>query len=325
MSRGLSSAITDELAKGQFTMAHMISIETNLTSSSPADEAGNYFYTDAPVDIQNKVSGQTEKHLYRADITAESKTVEMEEKTGRGLIQTFIEQVQVGFVCDDYLVDRYNTDLGRLFPVGTTVSAIGDITNDLDSELSALTLTFSEKAIISRNRASIYFEGTPVLHYTYKPNGFILGLDGVKETSNLNIGSLTIGVSAVNQTLVSDMLANGHLNRRVKIRRAFLDSNNDLIPNAIFQVYSGKIDGMNITESGEDSVMELSVANHWSDFNRDNGRKTNNTSQQHHFENDLSMEFAPQTGKKLLWGEVTNPASAESSMMQGTRSLRRGR
>ena len=72
MSRGLSSAITDELAKGQFTMAHMISIETNLTSSAPANEAGNYFYTDASVDIQNKVSGQTEKFIYRANITVES-------------------------------------------------------------------------------------------------------------------------------------------------------------------------------------------------------------------------------------------------------------
>lgn len=325
MSRGLSSTITDELAKGQFTMANMISIETNLSASSPSDEAGNYFYTDAPVDIQNVVSGQTEKFIFRANITAESATVEMEEKTKYGQIQTFVEQVKVGYVCDDYLVDRYNADLGRLFPVGTTVTAIGAITNDLDSGLSSLTLTFSEEAIRTENRASIYFEGTPVLHYTYKTNGFILGLDGVKETSNLNIGSLTLGVSSVNQTLISDMLANGHLNRRVKIRRAFLDSNNDLIPNAIFQVYSGRIDGMNITESGEDSVMELSVANHWSDFNRDNGRQTNNASQQHHFENDLSMEFAPQTGKKLLWGEVTNPASAESRMMQGTRSTRRGR
>ena len=324
MSRGLSSAITNELAKGQFTMAHMISIETNLASSAPANEAGNYFYTDAPVDIQNKVTGQTEKHLYRADITAESKTVEMEEKTGRGLIQTFIEQVQVGFVCDEYLPDVYYGDLGRLFPAGTTVATISDITQP-SAGLSALTLTFSEKALRSDNRASIYFEGTPVLHYTYKPNGFILGLDGVQETSNLNIGSLTLGVSAVNQTLVSDMLANGHLNRRVKIRRAFLDSDNELVTNAIFQVYSGKIDGMNIKESGEDSVMELSVANQWADFNRDNGRQTNNTSQQHHFENDKSMEFAPQTGKKLLWGEVTNPASSEASLMQGTRSLRRRR
>ena len=131
--------------------------------------------------------------------------------------------------------------------------------------------------------------------------------------------------------LISDVLNNGHLNKKVTIKRIFLDS--DYLPVGgtssyeynVFSVYSGKIDGMTIKESGEESVMELSVANHWVDFNRDNGRQTNNTSQQHHFPLDMSMEFAPQTGKKLLWGEIENPASAEASMMQGARSMRRGR
>ena len=133
----------------------------------------------------------------------------------------------------------------------------------------------------------------------------------MQESSNLNIGSLTLGVSSVNQTLTSDMLANGHLNRKVTIRRAFLDSDNDLISNAIFQVYSGRIEGMTIKESGEESIMELSVANHWADFERQSGRQTNNTSQQHHFANDVSMEFAPQTGKKLRWGEISTELASE--------------
>ena len=142
----------------------------------------------------------------------------------------------------------------------------------------------------------------------------------MNEASNLNIGSLTLGVSSVNQTLVSDMLLNGHLNRKVSIRRAFLDSDNDLISGAVFQVYSGRIEGLSIKESGEDSMMEITVANHWADFKRESGRQTNNTSQQHHFDGDLSMEFAPQTEKKLLWGEIE---SQPASMMQGERSTRR--
>ena len=84
-----------------------------------------------------------------------------------------------------------------------------------------------------------------------------------------------------------------------------------MISGAVFQVYSGRIEGMNITDSGEDSVMELSVANHWADFKRESGRQTNNTSQQHHFDGDLSMEFAPQTGKKLLWGEISTELAIE--------------
>lgn len=316
MSRGLASAITDELASGQFSMAHLISIETNETDQSPGDEAANYLYTDAPVDVVNTVSGQTEKYLYRVNITDGSITGTMEEKTGYGGVQQFHEQVDIGFVCDEYKYDIYGAstypapDLGNAFPTGTTVATKGDITYP-DASLSALSITFSEQALRTTTRARLYFEGTPSLSYTYKANGFILGLDGVKESSNLNIGSLTLGVSSVNQTLISDMLANGHLNRKVTIRRAFLDSDNDLISNAIFQVYSGRIEGMSIKESGNDSMMELSVANHWADFERESGRETNNTSQQHHFPNDVSMEFAPQTGKKLLWGEISTELAIE--------------
>jgi len=137
---------------------------------------------------------------------------------------------------------------------------------------------------------------------TYIPNGFLLGLDGVQENSNINVGSMNIGISAVDRAIVADVLSNGYLNRKVTIKRAFLDSNSTLISGAIFSIYSGRIEGMSISDSGSDSVMELGVANHWADFRRTAGRRTNNTSQQHFFPDDLSMEFAPQTGKKLIWG-----------------------
>ena len=311
MSRGLASVITDELAKGQFAMAHLISIETNETNQSPGNEAANFLYTDASIDIKNLVAGQTKKFLYRVNITQGSTTGTLEEKTKYGGLQQFHANVDVGFVCDEYLNELRADDVGNAFPAGTTVATKGDIILNELEELSNLTITFSEEALRTTTRAMLYFEGTPSLSYTYQANGFIMGLDGVTENSNLNIGSLTLGVSSVNQTLVSDMLANGHLNRRIKVRRAFLDSDNDLISNAVFQVYSGRIEGLSIKESGEDSMMELSVANHWADFERDNGRQTNNTSQQHHFDGDLSMEFAPQTGKKLLWGEISTELASE--------------
>ena len=181
MSRGLASGITDELASGQFSMAHLISIETNESPYSPADEAGNYLYTDAPVDIKNTVAGQTEKYLYRVTITTGSTTGTMEEKTGYAGVEQFYEQVDVGFVCDEYKYDIYGAstypapDLGNAFPTGTTVASKSSITYDYDSGLSALTVTFSEEALRTTIRALLYFEGTNVLHYKYKANGFILG------------------------------------------------------------------------------------------------------------------------------------------------------
>ena len=300
MSRGLTSTITDELAKGQFSMAHLVSLELDST----------YLFTDAPVDI---VPGGTTTFNYRASLTAGSTSATLYGPNG--VYEMLFPQLIAGMTITDFNAETLGTPSN--IPAGTTIESLGTAPN----------FTMTKEAIYSVLGSFVSFTGA----VTYLANGFMLGLDSIQESSNINTGSITIGISSVNQVLISDVLNNGHLNKKVTIKRIFLDS--DYLPVGgtssyelnVFSVYSGKIDGMNIKESGEDSVMELSVANHWADFNRDNGRQTNNTSQQHHFPLDMSMEFAPQTGKKLLWGAIENPASSESRMMQGTRSNRRAR
>ena len=300
MSRGLTSTITDELAKGQFSMAHLVSLELDST----------YLFTDAPVDI---VPGGTTTFNYRASLTAGSTSATLYGPDG--IYEMLFPNLVAGMLITDFNTVNFGTPSN--LAEGTTIESLETAPN----------FTMTHEAIYSVLGAFVSFTG----NFTYLANSFILGLDSIKESSNINTGSITIGISSVNQALISDVLNNGHLNKKVTIKRIFLDSDylpvggtSESTPN-VFSVYSGKIDGMTIKESGEESVMELSVANHWVDFNRDNGRQTNNTSQQHHFPLDMSMEFAPQTGKKLLWGEIENPASAEASMMQGARSMRRGR
>ena len=286
MSRGLASAITDELAKGQFMMAHLVSLELDST----------WLFTDAPVDIS---PGGSTTYKYMASITAGSTSAALYGPYG--IAEMLFPQLIAGMTMTDYVAEYYGTPSS--LAVGTTIASLGTSPN----------FTLSSEAIYTKSLINIAFTGA----FRYLANGFILGLDGIQESSNINIGSITLGISAVNQSLISDVLNNGHLNKKVTIKRIFLDPNTyEPIGGAsstLFSVYSGRIEGMSIKESGEDSVMELSVANHWSDFTRGNGRQTNSTSQQHHFENDLSMEFAPQTGRKLLWGEITNPASVSDS------------
>ena len=273
MSRGLASAITDELAKGQFTMAHLVSLE--LDSS--------WLFTDAPCDVIDPDSN-TFRFWFSFTSGSTAATVESRSWHGSSFVPYLHAQLAAGMTLTNWVGG------GEVLQEDTEIASVGDSPD----------ITLSLPANYTDEHAETMVNGD----YSYKAGGFLLGLDGVKESSNLNIGSLTIGISSVNQTVISDVLNNGHLNRKVTIKRAFLDSDYTVISGAVFSVYSGRIEGMTIKDSGEDSVMELSVANHWSDFNRDNGRQTNNTSQQHHFENDMSMEFAPQTGKKLLWGAI---------------------
>ena len=295
MSRGLASAITDELAKGQFMMAHLVSLELNST----------WLFTDAPVNIS---PGGSSSFGYTISTTAGSTSASL---TSSAYLDLF-PQLIAGMLVSDIAADYYGIE--GAFPAGTTIASLGTAPN----------FTLSNEAIQTQSILFAKFTGS----FTYLTNGFLLGLDGVKESSNLNIGSLTIGISAVNQSLISDVLNNGHLNKKVIIKRIFLDSNTyEPIGGAsstIFSIYSGRIEGMNIRDSDEDSVMELSVANHWADFERDNGRQTNNTSQQHHFPLDMSMEFAPQTGKKLMWGELESETTDHWTGKRSTRRTYRG-
>ena len=92
------------------------------------------------------------------------------------------------------------------------------------------------------------------------------------------------------------------MHRTVTIKRAILDDSQALIDT--FFIYKGFIEAMNITDSGESSSVNFSIANHWADFARISGRTTNNSSQQHFFDNDLGFEFTDQASKRILWGNI---------------------
>jgi len=140
---------------------------------------------------------------------------------------------------------------------------------------------------------------------TYVPNGFLRGIGAVTENASINIGSIDITVSSATQTILSDVLTNGHLNRSVTIKRAILDTDDSVVTSGTFQIYAGYIEGMSITDRQGDSIINFAVANHWSDFMRFEGRRTNDSSQQHFFNGDKAFEFTSQAGKKLYWGNVS--------------------
>jgi hypothetical protein len=52
------------------------------------------------------------------------------------------------------------------------------------------------------------------------------------------------------------------------------------------------------------SAVGLSIVSHWADFEKKNGRKTNNTSQQRFFSTDVGMDFASQTVQDIKWGRA---------------------
>jgi hypothetical protein len=93
------------------------------------------------------------------------------------------------------------------------------------------------------------------------------------------------------------------VNDSVDIFRGFLDDNNALIADP-FLLYSGTIDTYAISENETTSTVNLQIVSHWADFDKTNGRKTNNTSQQRFFSSDVGMDFSSQTVQDIKWGRA---------------------
>ena len=138
---------------------------------------------------------------------------------------------------------------------------------------------------------------------TYNASDFILGISNHTEETDITKSSVSLNLSGADQTFISTVLNENVVNDSVDIFRGFLDDSNALISDP-FLLYRGKIDSFDIAETDKESQVNLSIVSNWADFEKKNGRKTNNTSQQRFFSADLGMDFASQTVQDIKWGRA---------------------
>ena len=136
---------------------------------------------------------------------------------------------------------------------------------------------------------------------TYTSSDFIIGVSDFTEEIDVTKSSLTISLSGADQTFISTVLNENVTNDEVTIFRGLLADNNSIIADP-FLLYKGNIENFAINENTKSSVVNLSVVSHWADFEKKNGRKTNNTSQQRFFSTDVGMDFSSQTVLDIKWG-----------------------
>jgi len=139
---------------------------------------------------------------------------------------------------------------------------------------------------------------------TYSPSDFIIGISDFTEEIDVTKSSLGISLSGADQTFISTVLNENVTNDEVTIFRGLLTntSNSVQLISDPFLLYKGNIENFSVNETDKDSVVNLTVVSHWADFEKKNGRKTNNTSQQRFFSTDVGMDFSSQTVLDIKWG-----------------------
>ena len=136
---------------------------------------------------------------------------------------------------------------------------------------------------------------------TYTASPFLVGGSSFEEQTDITKTTLSLSLSGADQTFISTVLNENVVNDSVDIFRGFLNDSNALIADP-FLLYDGQIDTFSIQETETDSTVNIGIVSHWADFDKVQGRKTNNTSQQRFFSTDVGMDFSSQTVLDIKWG-----------------------
>ena len=170
---------------------------------------------------------------------------------------------------------------------------------EIDTVDSAGTITTN---YFTDNAFDIFYNGN-----TYLAQGEFLSFTESQESGDLNIASVNIAISALDVSLVRTYGVSSQINQGVRIYRAFLDPNTNLLlgdsgADAIVMLFKGKIAGYQITNNQSTADIQYQVSSQFVNFNKKNGRRSNQQNFQREHPNDRSMEFSHETLNELKWG-----------------------
>lgn len=143
---------------------------------------------------------------------------------------------------------------------------------------------------------------------TYTAFGDFLGFSSMTETLDTNIGKFNVSLSGLDYSLFTDLITNATEGRKVVIKKVFLNPTTFQIVQQPITVYEGYIYNYALTESSKTATLTISCSSLFSDFERTNGRKTNNWSNWlfQGVKYDKCMDKAGFVGQtEFLWGRTT--------------------
>ena len=149
---------------------------------------------------------------------------------------------------------------------------------------------------------------------TYLAGGYFLSFTDIEETNQLQVSSITIGLSGVDKTYINYVLDEDFVDRKVIIRKGFLSSTDDSLIADPIVIFQGNMDTPIITEAEDEGkcTVSVTVANLFADFEKTPGRFTNSQSQNVFYPNDRGFEYASQIIKDVVWGAEYDPGTRVS-------------
>jgi hypothetical protein len=147
---------------------------------------------------------------------------------------------------------------------------------------------------------------------TYQAQGDFIGFSSMTEDFDVKVGKFSIFLSGLNQSFINTLINQDIEGQRVAIYKAFLSFGStgqsplSLVATPIM-VFDGIIYNFSVTETRESCQVVIDCSSLFADFERTNGRKTNNWSNWLFQDKrlDLAFEQAGFVGQtEYKWGRL---------------------
>ena len=134
----------------------------------------------------------------------------------------------------------------------------------------------------------------------YEAGGSFLSVDTINETGQLQVDEINLGFSNITDQVRSLVQDGAFTDKTVDIYIAYFDTNETIV--GAINYFTGQIRNVSIQENIEDSVLVMTVASHWANWNLTKGRHYSDESQQAFSTGDRGFEFATQVKSDVRWG-----------------------
>ena len=135
---------------------------------------------------------------------------------------------------------------------------------------------------------------------SYEAGGSFLSVDSITETGQLQVDEINLGFSNVTDQVRSLVQDGAFTDKKVDIYLAYFDASETVV--GAINYFTGKIRNVSISENIDSSILNMTVASHWANWNLTKGRHFSDESQQSFSIGDRGFEFATQVKNDVRWG-----------------------
>ena len=177
------------------------------------------------------------------------------------------------------------------------------LSSELQTQVSSTatkTAFLVELNLSSTIRLTDWYSNVTYDSNSYEAGGSFLSVDKTTETGQLQVNEINLGFSNITDQVRSLVQDGSFTDKTVDIYLAYFNTDETIV--GAINYFTGQIRNVSIQEDIESSVLNMTVASHWANWNLTKGRHYSDESQQTFSTGDKGMEFATQVKENVRWG-----------------------